>query len=124
MKYRPVLTAAQISHLISLCKLNLSHPESIGCIATLSPFMAKIENGGIKAAYEVKPKNSILEAIGEEPKPSLKLEDEEIQKLWLTGNFVSLSLEEIKALQDWMYRNDKCTPEQEAAFESKGIFDF
>lgn len=55
-KYRPVLTAAQILHIIQLAKLEEPISMcSISLVAVLAPFAAKIDNAGIIPAYTVSP---------------------------------------------------------------------
>lgn len=55
-KYRPVLTAEQILHIIQLAKLEEPiSMVSISLISTLSPFAAKIDNAGIVPAYSTSP---------------------------------------------------------------------
>src|SRR5450830_254989 len=62
-KYRPCLTSAQISHIISLCKRDLS-ADSIGTICVLAPFQTKVENKSISPAYVMQGKQSLLNSLG------------------------------------------------------------
>ena len=61
-KYRPVLTAAQILHIILLAKLEDSiSMTSISLISVLAPFAAKIDNAGIIPAYTTSPVLSLTD---------------------------------------------------------------
>jgi len=132
-KYRPVLTAAQITHILNLAKLEFPlTDQSISVIATLSPFVAKIENAGINPAYEIKPaKPSTLESlggVGTEEKEAIantfnnttgKTKEEYWQACYYKyqSDAISCTLDEIRAAQEHKYLNDLMTPEEQLAFE-------
>lgn len=56
-KYRPQLTANQVTQALNLAKLDLgnltsnTHSESLALISTLAPFKAKIDNMALVASY-------------------------------------------------------------------------
>ena len=53
-KFRPVLSASQIHTILRICKERVPMSEEVmEVIAVLSPFYAKVQNEGIKAAYEI-----------------------------------------------------------------------
>ena len=53
-KFRPVLSASQIHTILRICKERIPMNEEVmEVIAVLSPFYAKVQNEGIKAAYEI-----------------------------------------------------------------------
>jgi len=118
-KYRPVLTAAQIQHIILLCKNDLS-TLSIELIGVLAPFAAKIANAAIAPAYTTTAKPSIISELGFSTEPIIKDSDEIIAEWYakqqVEGN-ANLSLTQLEAIQDWRYRNDMMTPEEEATYE-------
>jgi len=129
-KYRPVLTAEQIVHIMSLCKSELPISDaSISVIGSLGLFYAKIENRGIQAAYEaVEPKPPVnnLEALGEAPKDPI--EEHGNKELYWRVCYTkyklrptSCSLDEIEAAQEHMYLNDLMSPEEITAFEKKSF---
>lgn len=124
-KYRPSLTAAQVSHILLLAKTESPISEdSFSLIATLAPFQAKIENDGIGAAYTVstKPKaNSMESLVAIEPiMPGLSKERywEACHDLYIT-NPTACNLQVIQAAQEHRYINDLMTPEEEKAHETK-----
>lgn len=124
-KYRPVLTATQIEHILALAKSESPiSQDSMSLISTLSPFQAKIQNAGIAAAYTVsnKPKANSLEALGgvsstSSISSSSKEEYWEMCYLKLQSNPTTCSLEEIKAANEHKYLNELMTPEEIKKFE-------
>lgn len=62
-KYRPCFTSEQISHIIVLCKKELSD-SSLSVISVLAPFKAKIENSCIAPAYSLRKKESLVNSLG------------------------------------------------------------
>lgn len=129
-KYRPVLSAAQIAHLISLCKDRLDLPESISCIGTLSPFMAKIENTAIQAAYTLQPNKSLVDelGLGEEniATKTHELYQKHLYEQWLAVGMKndSFSLVEIKEISLYRYLNDLMLDEESEAFEAENNLSF
>ena len=123
-KYRPVLTADQIEHVLTLCKNQSPLTElDISLISTLAPFQAKIQNAGIAAAYTTTPKPNLLESLGATPTSSTPDISKEhywencYLKLEQYGSD-NLTIAEIKAAHEWRYLNDMMTPEEELEFES------
>lgn len=128
-KYRPVLTAAQIQHIILLAKTEVPISNaSISLLSTLAPFQAKIENAAITPAYTTTPRVSTtsLEALGAPATPSSNnqaacLTKEEVWELAYhkyQANPASCTVQEIRDSQEYAYLNDLMTPAQLAAFEA------
>jgi len=121
-KYRPVLSSTAIAHIVALAKsespLTL---QSIEVISTLSPFLAKIENEGIVAAYTVAPpKPSIEESLGMvAPTPFLTKEEgwEYCYNKYLLDPTLC-SMVEINAAREHMYLEGLMSKEEVAEFES------
>lgn len=137
-KYRPVLTASQILHILTLCKTESPiSSESMSVIATLSSFQAKIENAGITPAYiqaAPKPKANSLEALGFVGASSVETVDttlaptyEDKEAYWshcyakYSTNPASCTLQEIHAAKEHMYINDLMSEEEVRVFESDSI---
>ena len=62
-KYRPCFSEAHISHILSLCKQELSD-KSLSVISVLAPFKAKIDNNCISPAYAMKERESLYGSLG------------------------------------------------------------
>lgn len=138
-KYRPVLKVSQIIHILKLAKSESPiSSASISVIGTLAPFLAKIENDGIQAAYTIAPtipKQSTLESLGGTPAScddstllseisaeGLALTKEEIwEKAYVLykTNPTFCSLDTIQAAREHMYLNDLMSPEEAAEFEKE-----
>lgn len=128
-KYRPVLTAAQIQHILELAKTEAPciSALSMSLISSLSPFQAKIANAGIQAAYTtapVKPKANSLESLG--AASSMVDHDLNKEEYWALCykrleeyGAKHLSLQEITAAKEHMYLNDLMSPEELAEFEKE-----
>lgn len=125
-KYRPVLTAQQILHLLNRCKLEQPLSElGVMCISTLSVFKTKIENAGIQPAYIQQPdKPSTMEQLGAEF-PSTNDVPIPKEQAWFAAyekykkDPESCSLREILDAREHMYLNDLMTPEEVIEFERK-----
>lgn len=131
-KYRPVLTASQITKVLELAKTECPISDlSFSLISTLAPFQAKIEADGIQPAYipaPVRPSATSLEALGGEipsiPSPSPTAPKEIKEVVWQHSYFkymddpVSCSLQEIQEANEWKYLNDLMTPEELRLFEA------
>lgn len=131
-KYRPVLTAAQILHIITLAKSESPiSTESIGIVSCLVPFQAKIQNAAITPAYTMAPakvKAHSLESLGgmtedigglptgDGSKP--KEEYWEICYFMYKTSPTTCTLQEIQAAREHMYLNDLMTPEEMVEFEA------
>lgn len=124
-KYRPVLTATQITHILTLAKTEQPLTEqSLSIISTLSPFLAKIQNAGITPAYipDSKPSVYSLESLGGEnhslsPVPKEVYWEECYKKYNLTPELCSIN--EIEAANEHMYLNELMSPEEAKLFEEK-----
>ena len=128
-KYRPPLSNAQILHIIALAKNEQPHisNESIGLIAVLVAYKAKIENAGIQAAYSTTPKVSAnsLESlgapmlydtvVGDVPKELYWKQCYEKLEAYGTGK---CSLLEIAAANEHRYLHDLMSAEEEAEHEN------
>jgi hypothetical protein len=123
-KYRPVLTATQITHLISLCRADLS-VESIRCISILAPFEYKIINGVVSPAYTPEPALNLSSKLGFEMAPdvqSMSLEAAtRLHLLWKSGQTANISITEIKEALGVLYVNDCLTEKEESDYENSII---
>lgn len=138
-KYRPVLTAEQITYIITLAKREVPMSDlSFSVIASLAPFAAKIEAEALSPAYiTAPPPTSLLEKLGGEfckdenvgvPElPALLTKTKE--ERWASSYALyqiypeKCTIEEIEDAHEHMYLNDLMTPEQVAAFEAKMLGD-
>jgi len=143
-KYRPVLTATQITHILSLAQrdIMLSDPEkstsadiSFSIISSLAPFSAKIAVAGITPSYTIDPpKLSTLDLLG-----GVVCDDESIgvpedipanfeskEAYWdycYTKYELDISVctpAELIAKDEHRYLNGLMTPVEQANFEGKG----
>lgn len=119
-KYRPCLTPSQISHVLSLCKKELSD-VSMSVISVLAPFKAKIENNGIAPAY-VTESNKLrtgFTQLGEleELLTPHQLRRKAFEK-W-TENPDACSVDELELVQTYRFENDLMGEEEAAEFELK-----
>ena len=131
-KYRPVLTAGQIEHILYLAKSESPMTQAaMTIIATLSPFQAKIENAGIAAAYTMqdpKPKVNSLESLGGLASSKVLTTEpdacETKEEFWelcyekYMANPAICSLDVIKGAQEHKYLNDLMTAEELSDFEA------
>lgn len=132
-KYRPVLTAAQITHILSLCKSDLSD-MSVSVIASLSVFEYKIRNEVITPAYTQTPKPNLFDSMGLNPmntfpdvKTKIIKENRELRKsalyaVWSKPENQSLrdemTIEDLKLVQEYRYENNLMSKEEETQFEA------
>ena len=128
-KYRPVLTAAQIEHILTLAKLESPiSATSFSVIATLSPFYAKIQNNAVTAAYNTAPaassKFSVSGLGGTSPAQPDNTSATAKEDYWeecynkLQANSANgCTLQELEAAQEHRYLHGLMTPEEQANFE-------
>jgi hypothetical protein len=139
LKYRPVLTAEQILHIITLATSELPiSTESMSVLQSLSPYSAKIQVAAIKPAYDpvdpLEAQRRMLASLG----GSLNLEHELAdvpeyvtalttkEERWAAAYAklkiipsVALSMQEMADAMEHMYLNDLMTPEQAREFEGE-----
>lgn len=130
IKYRPVLTARMIEHIIALAKQeNPISSESIEVLGILAPFQAKIQNAALTPAYtSAPPKPSIEESLGmNQPATvptSLYGVHSKKEVYWQACyskyiiNPLSCTVEEIQAAREHMYLHDKMSEEEKEKFEA------
>ena len=138
VKYRPVLTANQITHILNLAKLeNPLSDISLSVISTLSVFQTKIDNAAVLPAYSsIQSTASASNAVTREEKQLLDLGEipatstttdtastkevlwEQAYQLYIADP-TACSIATLSAAQEHMYLNDLMTAEQEAAWEAK-----
>lgn len=135
-KYRPVLTAAQIAHIVILCKQGETiTSEDINVLKSLAPFEAKIQADAITPSYELAlPKPSLEESLGmENPVEQLdkliphmtcdtshltKEEQWELAyKKWLLKP-LSCTAHDLELANEHKYLHDLMTPEEVTAYET------
>lgn len=129
-KHRPVLTAAQISHIVLLCKLEDPLTEmSMSIISYLAPFLSKIENSGVSPAYDLvgrKPAHNSLAGLGVPTGENL-LDGMSKEEIWAKSyakyelDRAACSLAEIQAAREHMYLNDLMTELEVLEFEAASI---
>lgn len=122
-KYRPSLTADQITHIMRLAKAN-ANLDSINLIKTLAPFEAKIANNAINPAYKTIGKESLYDALGGESSDNLTtaISKPEYQRKCYHMYIEDpgcLNVDELNAAKEYMYVNDLMTTEQEAQWEAE-----
>lgn len=118
-KYRPVLTASNINHILSLAKKDMTQ-ESISIISVLAPFEWKIKNASISPSHVTAPKPSLSESCG------LEITTYEVNKsddLWhrYKESPASMTLAEINEALAYGYLNDLMTSEEEIAYQNSVI---
>ena len=133
LKYRPVLTAENITHILKLAKTESPLSDaSTAVIAVLAPFQAKIDNAGIVPAYTTstpnkqEKANDLLDSLGF---PSIR-PDPTVPKevLWkqaykkFKASPATCSLVEIGYAQEYMYLHDLMSPEEMVEFENKQLY--
>ena len=122
-KYRPVLTAEQIEHILYLAKSSPMTDTNISLIGSLSPFFAKIQNKAVAAAYSTTEKSSkfSIESLGGVASNATELSKEdwwkECYNQWLITP-TEMSLEGIEAANEHRYLHGLMTPEEQTAFET------
>lgn len=128
-KHRPVLTAAQISHIILLCKLEDPLTEiSMSIISYLAPFLSKIENSGNIPAYITTsrtPAHNSLEGLGEQIDSGIEAMHLTTKKeRWAKAYAIyildraSCNLQQLQDAREHMYLNDLMTETEVLEFEA------
>tara|TARA_R110000824_G_scaffold302949_1_gene490744 strand:+ start:608 stop:1027 length:420 start_codon:yes stop_codon:yes gene_type:complete len=126
-KYRPVLTAEQIEHILTLAKGSPMTDTNISLIGSLSPFFAKIQNKAVNAAYtttgNVASSKFSIESLGGTAQPDSEATEskedfwEICYNQWLITP-LEMSLAGIEAANEYRYLHDLMTPEEQTAFET------
>lgn len=132
-KYRPVLTAKQILHIIQLAKLEEPISMcSISLISVLAPFAAKIDNAAITPAYITTPALSMtdknLAALGSEVSAEIEAmhlisKEERWAKAYAKHMLdpVDCSLVEIADAKSHAYLNDLMSADELADYEASMV---
>lgn len=122
-KYRPYFTLPELNHILESLK-NRTEP-SVGLISYLERYISDI-----KAGYRVEnltTSPSLAQRLDLVPRAPSDLDsanpEQLLQIYHRDGNtFKSLSIREIKILQEYRYSNDMMTPEEESIYqESQGV---
>ncbi len=125
-KFRPVLSASQITHLMHLCRRDSSN-ESLSCISVLAAFEYKINNNAIAPAYTQSITPSLADSLGfSEPMDALSkltitdesASEENLYQLWMLEPS-SLSIKQLQAVRAYRYKNNKMTVDEEAKYEAE-----
>lgn len=120
-KFRPVLSAQQILHIISLAKRDGS-AESLDVLSQLVIFEFKIQNATIRPAYTEKPRESLSSSLGFENSSKRNEETginpEALYNLWLSSP-ESLTVLQLEGVRQWRYDHDKMTMDEEKKFEEE-----
>ncbi len=120
-KFRPCLTSEQITHILSLCKKELSD-RSLSVISVLVPFKAKIENNCISWSYSEGEKKSLIDSLGlgnNEFKSSLSPNEKRKRAYdkWFQ-NPDSCNVDELEFVRDYRYINGMMNPEEILQYEA------
>lgn len=120
-KYRPVLSSSHISHILSLCRNDMS-AESLRVIGVLAQFEHKIKNQAVSPAYKVDVPQSLSVNLGfEAPKEMTGIiPPERLYEMW-KGNPAQLSVSELESVRAYRYMNDLMTPEESKKYEIEVI---
>ena len=130
-KHRPSLSVVQIERILTLCKSqSIMTTEDYSLVATLAPFLVKIENGTSASNCQVAANAStkandisfltgIAHTGSDNELNNLTKEDywEQCYNRWLI-NPALLSLKEIQASNEHRYLNSLMTPEEVTVFET------
>lgn len=120
--YRPSLTEDSIAVIIKLCKTQLvtnsitGDSEIVrGIIHSLSPFLAKVQNGAVSASYQYSvnnPKTTVEQRLGISTMPTHTMESIEEKELAAYQSYVScgrcielLSLDTIDLITQYLCKN-------------------
>lgn len=117
-KFRPVLTHAQLIHLISLCKKDMS-TESIQCISVLAPYEYKIQNRAVSPSY-TKESISISDSLGLGDTITSNVHPADLYETWRNDPSL-LSLSELETAREYAYLNDLMSPEEEISYSDNLI---
>ena len=126
-KYRPVLTARQIVHIVNLAKKEAPISNaSLSVISTLSPFLYKIENGAIAPSHvpSDKPKANSLESLGAGTEPHMsdqRTKEERWEQAYnkYKADPTSCTATEILEAREHMYLNDLMSDAEVLEFEAQ-----
>ena len=135
-KFRPVLSPSQIHTILRICKERVPMSEEVmEVIAVLSPFYAKVQNEGIKAAYEIGEGRGRFESIekklgmsvgvGINPLNPTEKNWDLIRKLAYdkyVSNPTDCTILEIEYSNQYMYDNGLMSESEEREYEKK-IYD-
>lgn len=120
-KFRPVLSAKQILHIISLAKKDGS-AESLDVLGQLVIFEFKIQNATIRPAYTEHKKPTLSESMGfDDPVKSSgesEVNPESLYNSWLVKP-ESLTIHQLESVRQWRYDHDKMTMDEEKKFEEE-----
>lgn len=131
-KFRPVLTASQITHLISLCRKDPSL-ESLSCLSVLGAFEYKIRNDSVSPAYSVATiqKRDMASELGfsevvvvtETPRgpiANIPHDDEALYAQWMESPD-GMSIAQLKRVQFYRYQTGKMMPDEESKYERETL---
>ena len=134
-KFRPVLSPSQIHTILRICKERIPMSDEVmEVIAVLSPFYAKVQNEGIKAAYEIgvgesKRFESIEKKLGMNVGMGIEINPTEknwdlIRKLAYDkyiSNPTDCTILEIEYSNQYMYDNGLMSETEEREYEKNSL---
>ena len=140
-KFRPVLSPSQIHTILRICKERVPMSEEVmEVIAVLSPFYAKVQNEGVKAAYEIgegKRFESIEKKLGMGfdidigMNVGIEIEMNPTEKNWdlirklaydkYVSNPVDCTILEIEYSNQYMYDNGLMSEAEEREYEKNSL---
>jgi hypothetical protein len=125
MRFRPVLTGAMITHLITLCKADGSS-ASLACLSQLALYEYKIQNALSTPAYQEKPREKLINSLGFEDSSEsteserIHISVEALYNLWLASP-KDLTVSQLIEVQRYRYENNKMTVDEEKKYETEII---
>lgn len=119
-KYRPVLSSSHISHILSLCRNDMS-AESLRVIGVLAQFEHKIKNQAVSPAYNVDIPQPLIVDLGfEKAEIKFQIDPKLLYEKW-KSNPAQLSVAELEAVRAYRYMNDLMMPEEMYKYECEVI---
>ncbi len=127
VKYRPSLTASQITHLLGLCKSSPS-TLSLSCARTLSVVVTKIQNDSLTPAYVPTARETLEASLGlaptidltralREESESREKEKSRLYMIWLDSPS-SLSVPELERVQEYRFEENLMSQSESQEYEA------
>lgn len=120
-KYRPVLSADQIKHILILAKRD-GTKASLELISSLARIEWQINQGAMSPAYVMAEKPTLVESLGFDEKVIHHIEsvvnDETLYGIWLKEP-EALLVSQLERVRKYRYENNKMTMDEEKAFETE-----
>lgn len=128
IKFRPSLSAAQISHLLWCLNSVDVHTEiNKSCIKSLQVFKLKADHGIVTPSHVSTGRPDIMDSLGfihkanglmSQPELPPSYKEEMLYKVWKVTPHV-LSASQLERVQMYRYTNDLMSPTEESEYESR-----